>query len=402
MARVAWLIPRLVDGSGGIRTMLQHAWGLERAGHLCHLYIEGVGDDRKAGKRIQDLYGYAFSQVRHGWDVIESADLLVATIWYSAVIARDLPLDCPKIYFVQDYEAWFNPMGDSYLLAEGSYRMGLTPVTIGRWLSHELNSRFDAPALHFDFGADLAVYRPLPAQRRELAVCFLCQPEKPRRCARIGVDALAIVKQQMPEVGVYLYGSKEKSRLGCEHSHLGLLKLAECNALYNRCAVGLSLSATNPSRVPFEMMAAGLPVVEMWRPSTLHDFPPQAVSLAEANPEAIAEALLRLLEDRSLRERMGTAGARFMSERSSAHEVSQFVEVVERILGGAGPTRLDDGQPLYSDPPIVAGARVRSLPVAVRARLNAPPNAYVNSLPPLLRTLLGAMARAARRILDAR
>ncbi|MBK1724123.1 rhamnosyltransferase WsaF family glycosyltransferase [Thiocystis violacea] len=402
MATLAWLIPRLVAGSGGIRTMFQQAKALEEAGHPCHLYIEGVGSDEAACRSIQRLFGYAFARARYGWGAIAPADAVIATIWYSAAIVRDLPFDCRRLYFVQDYEAWFSAMGDTYLRAEASYLTGLTPVTIGRWLKHRLRSQFGLPAYHFDFGADLAIYRPLPDEPRELAVCFLYQPEKPRRCARIGLDALSIVKHLRPEVQIYLYGSREKGRASPEYAHLGLLRVEACNALYNRCAVGLSLSASNPSRVPFEMMAAGLPVVELWREPTLYDFPQEAVLLAQPRPEALAEAILQLLEDEALRTRMGTAGTRFMQRRGADTEVRQFVGAVERVLAGGEPDFEATDAPMYQAPAVGAGDRVGSLPLSLLSRINAPPNAFINSLSPLLRGLVGIGGRLARRLLESR
>ncbi|WP_206171874.1 glycosyltransferase family protein [Thiorhodococcus mannitoliphagus] len=382
--------------------MLQQAQALERAGHCCHLYIEGVGSEARARKQVRQLFGVDVARVSYGWGAVTPADAVIATIWYSAVIVRDLPFDCCKLYFVQDYEAWFNPIGDTYLLAEGSYRTGLTPVTIGRWLKQELASRFALPAYHFDFGADLDVYRPLSEIRRELSVCFLYQPEKPRRCARIGLSALGIVKHLVPDVRIQLYGSKEKGPDWLEHEHLGLLGVESCNVLYNRSVLGLSLSSSNPSRVPFEMMAAGLPVVELWGGTTIQDFPGEAVLLSEPSAEAIAEAILQLLEDEPRRRRMGEAGRHFMSHRSIDMEGRQFVQAVERGLAGHEPPTDDGEERLYLGLPVRPGRRVALLPAWLRSRINQPPNAFINTLSPWLRGLVAMVGRVMRRLLDRR
>lgn len=404
MATIAWLIPRLIEGSGGHRTMLEHARALERRGHQCHLYLEDAHNDPTRGARlIEELFGYRFERVTSGWHAIQPADAAVATIWYSAAVVRNLPFACARLYFVQDWEACFNPMGDAYLMAENSYLYGLVPVTIGRWLRHELGSRFEVPAYHFDFGADLDIYRPLPDTARELAVCFIYQPDKPRRCSRIGIEALGIVKHHMPQVKIYLYGSspKERGNVWFEHEHLGLLSLPDCNALYNRCAVGLCLSSSNPSRIPFEMMAAGLPVVEMWRENTLYDFPGSAMLLSHQTPECIAESILRLLNSSREREAMGRAGADFMASRPLSQETEQFCDAAERVLAGQRP-RPGGVERMYTAPPETSRHYVGQLPAALQKRLISPPNAYVNSLPPLIRRALGWGARTARRLLDYR
>ncbi|MCX8566595.1 MAG: Glycosyltransferase involved in cell wall bisynthesis [Glomeribacter sp. 1016415] len=400
MAKIAWLIPPLMEGSGGHRTILQHAFALEARGHECALYIEGTAPSKKSAiKQIEVMFGYCFANAVYGWENIEPADLAMATMWYTAAIVRSLPFPCLKMYFVQDYEPYFYPMGDNYLMAESSYTYGLTPVTIGRWLSHELKKRFNIESYYFEFGADLSVYKPLPNIEKELAVCFIYQPGKPRRCARIGLEALSIVKHKMPEVKIYLYGSQEKGHIGFEHEHLGLLNLHDCNALYNRSAVGLCLSSSNPSRIPFEMMAAGLPLVEMWRENTLYDLPVEAVMLCLSTPEAIAEGILTLLQDEQQRIQMGKAAAAFMSERPLSIETNRFIEVTEIELRGK-PSSNDTPERIYTKGPIVSGLRVGTLLPALHQQLRTSLKAYVYSLHPLLRRPILWGARIARRIVQ--
>ena len=79
----------------------------------------------------------------------------------------------------------------------------------------------------------------------------------------LGIEALGIVKFLRPDVKIYLYGSNIKGNVWFEHENLGIIPLEKCNALYNKCEVGLCISSSNPSRIPFEMMAAGLPVVDL-------------------------------------------------------------------------------------------------------------------------------------------
>ena len=339
MSRIAWLIPGLLEGSGGHRTFLQHADVLQQRGHHCTLYVENPQGAAVASLRrdIQRYFGFFFDDVRSGWADVEPAELVFATIWYSARAVRDLSFPCVKAYFVQDFEAKFNPVGDAYLMAENSYRYGLYPVAIGRWLPAMLTQRFAIPASCFEFCADLAVYRRLPEIEREMAVCFIFQPEKSRRCPQLGLEALGIVKHYMPHVKIYLFGSRVPGHVWFDHENLGLLDLEACNRLYNRCQVGLCISATNPSRIPFEMMAAGLPVVEVHRDNTVHDFPEAAMLLCEQTPESLARGILELLADAKRLERMGKAGEAFMASRPLERGLDQFVEISESLIEGETP-----------------------------------------------------------------
>lgn len=400
MSDIAWFVPALIEGSGGHRTILQHAHALETSGHRCFLYLEGRGNDRHARKTVERLFGYRFERAWYGWDNVKQADMVIATIWYSAALVRNLPFSCIKAYLIQDYEALFNPMGDTYLMAENSYRYGLMPITVGRWLGHVLGTRFQVASYNLDFGADTKIYRPLLNAKREHAVCFVYQPDKPRRCVWLGIQALSIVKHLEPEVKIYLYGSpvKEAGCIGFEHEHLGLLSLEECNSLYNRCSAGLCISSSNPSRVPFEMMAAGLPVVDLWRENNLFDFPSDAVSLAEQTPESIAGAILRLLRCSAEREDMSRSGVKFMTSAERMAETGQFVRIVGAIINGKVP----NSEPLtakYDLPPVMAGDFINGLPAEIIRRLTAPPNAAVNSLPPLLQRFARWGVRKVRRLL---
>ena len=56
------------------------------------------------------------------------------------------------------------------------------------------------------------------------------------------------------------------------------------------------MSASNPSRIPFEMMAAGLPVVELYKENNIYDMPDEGVLLARPTPEAIASAIIHLVD----------------------------------------------------------------------------------------------------------
>lgn len=336
MKVIAWLIPELIKGSGGHRTILHHAKNLEKNGYECHIYIEGVGENKKGSHLIEKLFGYSFSKVQFGWENIAEADGVIATVWYSAQVVRDINFNCKKFYFVQDYEAMFNPMGDGYLMAEASYGYGLTPITIGNWLRHELKSKFDVNAYSYNFGANLEVYKKLEVKNKRKSICFIYQPEKPRRCASIGLNALGIVKHMRPDIDVYIYGSNQSDagNIWFDHVHMGLLDLNQCNDLYNKSTLGLCLSSSNPSRIPFEMMAAGLPVVELYRENNLYDLPSSSVAMCQPTPEAIASCILELIDKDDVLENMSASARDFMKLRSQDLETNQFFEVFNSIMSG--------------------------------------------------------------------
>ncbi|CAN5188444.1 hypothetical protein BH09MYX1_BH09MYX1_25760 [soil metagenome] len=359
--KVAWLVPAPLRGSGGHRTIFQNVTALAAAGCECHVFLEAPGPAAEydspltAKELVERWFGPVPATFHLGYELDRDFDVAFATAWFTAEPLKWAERARSKAYFIQDYEAYFMPMSDGFIQAENTFRYQFHGTTIGRWLTARLGRDFDMACSPFDFCADRSVYRPLAHIERELAVCFVYQPEKPRRCSIVGGQALAIVKHEMPEVKIYFYGNDQPAHLDYEVRHLGLIPIESCNELYNRSTVGLCISATNPSRVPFEMMAAGLPVVDIHRENNLYDMPEDAVLLAEPTPESIASALLEILRNPTAQRARGRAGIDFMRDRDLQHGFDQFTAFTERLIDG--PTAVSEPivpTKLYKRPPATA------------------------------------------------
>jgi len=337
---IAWLVPKPIKGSGGIREIYNKIQHLCSQGHECHAFVEGDASVYALADQVEAFYGPNDCVLHSGWDHdAEQFDMIFATIWYSAKEVAKAPARVKKAYMIQDYEAWFNPMGDGYAWAEESYQLGLHPVCLGRWLPNVLHRQFGVGSHFFDFCCERQLYFPFkPFVKRELALCYIYQPEKPRRCSQIGLQALHLLKRAMPDVTIYLYGSDEIGEVPFPHVQLGILRSHEINDLYNRCSLGFCMSSSNPSRIPFEMMSAGLPVVDIYRENNLFDFPEAGVLLAADNSRAIAKALAQCLSDRERLRSMSAFGVEWMTQNSMEKEYDQFYASVQAILLGNGPT----------------------------------------------------------------
>ena len=331
--KIAWVIPHPGKGSGGHRTIIQNVNALIRAGYDCDLYFEedGVSTSEIVRQKINDWYEKCDAGVYVGFDLKQEYDLMFATGWQTVEFVRKLPAK-KKAYFIQDFEPWFFPMGDQYLITENSYRYGFLPVTIGKWLAHKMQAEFNTPAEYFSFGADLNVYKPLPKVKKENAICFVYQPEKPRRCDYIGLKALKILKAMKPDVQIYLYGSSMPATFEFECKNLNIIPIKECNELYNKCKVGICMSASNPSRIPFEMMSAGLPVVELYKENNIYDLPDEGVLLAQPIPEAIASAIAYILDNPQVAEKMSKFGVQYMKNYPLEKGFEEYLKAVKDML----------------------------------------------------------------------
>lgn len=360
--KIAWIIPSPIKGSGGIRTMIQNANFLVRQGFECDIYVEEdyVNTNESMKQRIINFYGECLCDVYVGIDFKKEYDLAFATYSiktpdYLYYMKNNVKR---KAYFIQDFEPWFEPMGGLYLDMEHTYKYGLNGVSIGKWLAYKLQHEFNQPMNYFSFCADTNVYKKLDNVEKENAVCFIFQPEKPRRCSNIGIRALLLVKALRPDVKIYLYGSDVDIKLDVEMENLHIMPIDKCNELYNKCKVGVCMSSSNPSRIPFEMMAAGLPVVDLYRENNLYDIPEDGVLLADTSPEAVATAIIKILDDDKLQQSMSKKGYEFMKNYPIEKGFEEFLNFVNNILDDKNITDSDVRQ-IYNKKPIMASKEVK-------------------------------------------
>lgn len=360
--KIAWIIPSPIKGSGGIRTMIQNANFLVRQGFECDIYVEEdyVNTNESMKQRIINFYGECLCDVYVGIDFKKEYDLAFATYSiktpdYLYYMKNNVKR---KAYFIQDFEPWFEPMGGLYLDMEHTYKYGLNGVSIGKWLTYKLQHEFNQPMNYFSFCADTNVYKKLDNVEKENAICFIFQPEKPRRCSNIGIRALLLVKALRPDVKIYLYGSDVDIKLDVEMENLHIMPIDKCNELYNKCKVGVCMSSSNPSRIPFEMMAAGLPVVDLYRENNLYDIPEDGVLLADTSPEAVATAIIKILDDDKLQQSMSKKGYEFMKNYPIEKGFEEFLNFVNNILDDKNITDSDVRQ-IYNKKPIMASKEVK-------------------------------------------
>lgn len=348
--RVAIYAPAPIAGSGGHRTLFNLARKFVEAGCDTYCFLEEVG----AG--VDVVYGYLGDKRAHvlvGWPEDLQFDMAVATIAHSSKLVAGLKHVKHKAYLVQDFEAWFNPVGDVYTINENSYTFGNLHFTVGNFLTHLLHHQYDARAVPAGLGIDTNVYFD-KGEEREDAISFLYQPEKFRRNPQMAIEALKIVKEKNPNIKIYVYGSDADLYLDFEAENLGLVHdIAQLNDLYNRCKVGLCISMTNPSRIPFEFMAAGVVAVDIYRYNNLIDYPTGTIKLAYQSPESIAKAILQVFENDEEYKSRKEAGIEFASTRTLDWEMDTFVNNALKVMNDI-PIDNFDVESDYSEKPVIA------------------------------------------------
>ena len=336
--RVAMLLPHFGAGSGGHYLVLQILRSLERRGHVCSVWVHDharMHESEWPGVLRQNLrehFAPIAAPVYKGFDAWQGADVVIATGWQTVHPALLLDHCRARVYLVSDHEPEFFATSVERTIAEDTYRHGLHCVAGSRWLSDILRDRYGVTADHYDWGVDHRIYAPRPIERRDDTVVYYARASTPRRAVPIGLAALGELHRRRPQTRIVLFGDPFPTRTTFPYDHMGVLAPKQLPWLYSEATVGLCLSMTNISLMPKEMLACGLPCVELAGASAESIFGADGpIELAELDPDAIATAMGRLLDDPPLRDRRAREGIEFVA----SHTWEQSTDAVEDGLRNA-------------------------------------------------------------------
>ena len=133
---ITFVIPGMPAFSGGHTSILRLGTELSKRGYEVG-YVSFAPqsiDDMKKNAEI-NLANYKGKIL--GDDITKvKSDVVFATSWESVYYSRKM--SGYKMYFIQDYEPYFNLYGESYIMAQKSYEVGYHMVSLGKWNKHML------------------------------------------------------------------------------------------------------------------------------------------------------------------------------------------------------------------------------------------------------------------------
>lgn len=351
---LAWVVPAWKVGSGGHTTIFRLIRQMERRGHSCTIHLfDPFGRERRSAHELREEIRTRFVEVEApvfvGLEDFDSADVAIATECWTAYPVRDLPGCLEKVYLVQDDEPQFFARSAQSIWAQETYRMGYRCIAYTPWMAGILADDWGLEARWFECGTDLDVYRFADAdgaeeERESGLIAVYARRETERRAVDLALAGVATLIERRPGVRVVLFGSNGavKAPFPCEDA--GVLAAAELAALYRRASAGIVFSLTTHSLVAQEMMASGLPLVELEGENVASALGGSGdlVELSEATPDAIADGLERLLDDRERARAMARRARTFVEGRTWDRAGDQVEAALQDYLARPRNAELPD------------------------------------------------------------
>jgi len=328
--RLAMAIPTFSRGSGGHNTLFQIFTRLEQRGHLCSAWlVDPYGYAASTWpavlrEEIREYFAPFEGPVYKGFEQWQGADVAIATGWQTVHSLLRVGGCRARAYVVNDHEPEFYAASTEQALSEETYRYGMHCIAASPWLRDLLIDRYDTSAEAFQLGVEHDVYKPRPVERRRDTVIYYARYVTPRRAVPIGLMALAELKRRRPDVRVVLFGTGEVLDASFPYERLDILNPTQLSWLYSEATVGLCLSLTNFSLMPKEMLACGLPCVELAGVSAESIFGADGpLALAELDSNKIADRIEGLLDNRSEWERRSREGIDFVASHTWDHATDE-------------------------------------------------------------------------------
>jgi O-antigen biosynthesis protein len=322
------------SGGGGHQNIFRFISLLDKLGHKNNIYLYSTFDDTTVEQAKENVKSYSTAKnltFKKYNGSMAASDVVFATGWETAYPVFNDASKAHKMYFVQDFEPYFYPMGTAYIFAENTYKFGFHGITAGGWLDKKLSTEYGMICDHYDFGADKNNYQFTNHKKRK-EVFFYARPVTERRGFDLGIMALEIFHERMPEYTINLAGwDVSEWDVPFPYVNYGAMKLDELSDLYNKCATALVISLTNMSLLPLELLATGvIPVVNEGDNNRLVS-DNKYIAYTESSPEALAQKMVDIVSKDDLPAYAKKASDSVSSDGWDEAGV-KFMKVIEKEL----------------------------------------------------------------------
>ena len=338
--KIGILLPHLVKSSGGVTSILRLGTNLSKLGYQL-TYISMFNDNEKdmvEAAKI-NLSNYEGECLPLNKTNKNDFDIIVATEWRT--VYRIMDFDAYKMYFVQDFEPIFFEMGERYLLSKKTYELGLHIVSLGKWnvdtvvKSCDVKGQIDYIEFPYEKTEYTFVKRNFEKikEKRKIKVAVYVKEESKRLPVIIPL-ILDNLKKSLKLKGFELEINYFGNALPiCINNGIecGKLSKKQLHELYCECDFGMVASLTNISLVPYEMIAAGLPVIEFKDGTFDYFFSKETAILCDLSYKHLEKEILYYVENPAELEEMTIRANKSILSLSWEKSANQFVEILDHV-----------------------------------------------------------------------
>ncbi len=267
-------------------------------------------------------------------------DVCIATSWESVYWTKQL--NGYKVYFVQDYEPYFFKLNERYLLAKKTYELGFHIISLGQWnvkqIKRECTLSSQIDFVNFPYEPSEYGWHERDYSKYKDKKCIklaVYTKEEGKRIPNLLQGILYKTKKELEYKGIILdisfFGLRSNSRVSIG-KNLGKLSKDELINLYKDSDFGVVASMTNISLVPYEMMATGLPIIELAEGSFSEFLPTNSAILIDYNYLTLVSKLEEAISQPELIENMTKQGIEAISKLSWNKTGEEFLEILKSVV----------------------------------------------------------------------
>lgn len=346
--RISFVLPGIPGVPvGGIKIAFEYANRLAARGYKVTLYFWLIDDAGRIGQTRVPLFvkrgikqALCFVHPRwfkldssiekRGIYTIDDASILDGDYIVATAVETSRPISClssskgKKYYLIQGFENW----GLSDEEVRATYKLGMTNIVVSNWLKKLVSEESDAYLISNPVDTSVFYNEHTERQKNTVAVLYHESAEKGFRDAW---SALTIVKKQIPDLYVQAFGVYKNPGFPSWVHYTKHATQSQLRSIYNSCEAMVCASRFEGFGLTgLEALACGCPLI-----STdyigVHEYAvdgENALLSPVQNPELLAENIVRVLNNESLRLSLGHEGEMRAQTLSWDSAVDTFINLL--------------------------------------------------------------------------
>ena len=261
------------------------------------------------------------------------ADIVIATAAETAVPVAELPARCgKKLYFIQGYESWM--MSEKEL--NKTYQLGMVNIVISKWLKEKIENISKTEAYYIPNAIDIRRFKVNnPIEKRKPAMIGLLWHQGKYKGLKYAFKALELVHARHSDLKVLMFGATHSPKnLPDWYEFHFRASEKEVIDIYNQCAIfvcasideGFGLTGAESMACGCALASTDYKGVKEYAENGFN-----ALLSPVKDYHAMADNICRLIEDKSLRNRISHNGVKSIRSASWDIAVSRMEKILKQV-----------------------------------------------------------------------